>query len=336
MKMKVLAMAAGAVAMLSQTAVADTEFDDRWHVGAAGGFVRPDNSRQADDDSYHAGFNIGRFLTPNFSLDFRLDRYSFKFDQPTPGDGEKIRLTSLGMVGRYHLDTGNSRTRPYLLIGTGLQENRSFYNDGRDIFASAGVGLKHQFNDRMFLRAELEGRYDNDRDTFNRSRGFIDVLGTVGLNVRLGDLPPPPPPPAEPAPPPPPPPPPPPAPEPEPAVIYEFDAMVFFEFDSARLRPAAIAELNEAAAMLNLHDELLRIEVAGHTCDMGPAAYNQGLSERRAQAVRDHLVNEGGVAANRLTVRGYGEDRPKVPNTSNENRQQNRRVELVVLERRRN
>jgi len=117
-------------------------------------------------------------------------------------------------------------------------------------------------------------------------------------------------------------------------VILEFDAAVFFEFDSATLRPAAIAELNEAAALLNLHDELTRVEVAGHTCDLGSASYNQGLSERRARAVRDHLVEQGEVSADRLVVRGYGEDRPKVPNTSTENRQQNRRVELIVLERR--
>ena len=85
--------------------------------------------------------------------------------------------------------------------------------------------------------------------------------------------------------------------------------------------------------MLNLHDELVRIEVAGHTCDIGSAEYNQGLSERRAQSVYNFLVNEGEIDSDRLVVRGYGEDRPKVPNTSRENRQQNRRVELVVLER---
>ncbi len=192
--------------------------------------------------------------------------------------------------------------------------------------------MAHRLNDRLSLRAELEGRYDNDRDTFNRSRGFIDLLGSVALNIRLGDLPPPPAPRAEPAPPPPPPPPPP-APEPEPEVIFEFDAMVFFELDSAKLKSEAVVELNEAAAVLNLHDELLQVEVAGHTCDLGPAAYNQGLSERRANAVRDFLVNEGDVDPDRLVVRGYGEDRPKVPNTSNANRQENRRVELVVLER---
>ena len=331
MKMSMLALAVGAVAIMSQAAVADTDFDDRWYLGAAGGFARPDSSRAADDDNYHAGFNIGRFISPQFSLDARLDRYSFTFDQVTPGDGEKIRLTSLGLLGRYHIGSADERTRPYLLIGGGLQQNASFYNSGTDVFGSAGFGLKHRFNDRIFMRAELEARYDNDRDTFNRSRGFVDVLGTVGLNVRLGDLPPPPPPPAEP--PPPPPPPPEPEPEPEPEVIFEFDAAVFFEFDSARLRPEAIAELNEAAAMLNLHDELVSIEVAGHTCDIGPADYNQGLSERRAQSVYNFLVNEGDVDSGRLIARGYGEDRPKVPNTSRENRQQNRRVELVVLER---
>lgn len=108
--------------------------------------------------------------------------------------------------------------------------------------------------------------------------------------------------------------------------------MVTFELDSARLQPSAVAELNEAVALMNLHEALTRVEVAGHTCDLGPEAYNQGLSERRAQAVRDYLVQHG-VGADRLVVRGYGEDRPKVPNTSERNRERNRRVELVVLER---
>ncbi|HMA97994.1 MAG TPA: OmpA family protein, partial [Wenzhouxiangella sp.] len=169
-------------------------------------------------------------------------------------------------------------------------------------------------------------------DTFNRSRGFIDVIGSLALNIRLGDLPPPPAPREEPAPPPPPPAPVP-EPEPEPEVIFEFDSMVTFGLDSSQLRPEATTELDEAAALLNLHNEIVKIEVAGYTCDLGEAGYNQGLSERRATAVRDYLVNEGGVDADRLMIRGYGEERPKVPNTSTENRQQNRRVELIVIER---
>ncbi len=333
MKTTKLIAALGAAAMLAQPALADNEFDDRWYIGAASGVAISDTSRETDN-SYHGGFNIGTFITPRWSLDFRLDRYSFTFDEPTPGDGEKFRMTSLGALGRFHMGSPEDRTRPYLLIGTGLQDHASFYDTGRDIFGSAGFGLMHRFTDHVFLRAEVEARYDNDRDTFNRSSGFLDVLGTIGLNVRLGDLPPPPPPPAEPPPPPPPPPAAPePEPEPEPEVLFEFDSAVFFNFDSAVLRPESRAELNEAAAMLNLHDEIVSVEVAGHTCDIGSAEYNQGLSERRAQAVRDFLVEEGEVDPDRLVVRGYGEDRPKVPNTSRENREQNRRVELVVLER---
>ncbi len=331
MKMSMLAVAMGAVAMMSQSVEAETEFDDRWYLAPAVGFARPHDDRLGDDGPYY-GLSLGKFVTPQFSVDLRLDRYKTEFDQQTPGNSETIRLNSYGVVGRYHLDVGSAATRPYLLIAGGIQEHASYYDDGRDIYGSLGAGVAHRLNDRLSLRAELEGRYDNDRDTFNRSRGFIDLLGSVALNIRLGDLPPPPAPRAEPAPPPPPPPPPP-APEPEPEVIFEFDAMVFFELDSAKLRSEAVVELNEAAALLNLHDELLQVEVAGHTCDLGPAAYNQGLSERRANAVRDFLVNEGDVDPDRLVVRGYGEDRPKVPNTSNANRQENRRVELVVLER---
>ncbi|MFP4207149.1 MAG: OmpA family protein [Wenzhouxiangella sp.] len=331
MKLSMLAVAMGAAAMMSQSVEAETDFDDRWYLAPAVGVVRPHSDRLGDDGPYY-GLSFGRFFTPQFSIDLRLDRYKSEFDQQTPNNSETIRLNSYGLVGRYHLDVGSAATRPYLMAAAGIQEHASFAHDGRDIYGSLGAGVAHRLNDRLSLRAELEGRYDNDRDTFNRSRGFIDVIGSVALNFRLGDLPPPPPPPAEPAPPPPPPPPAP-EPEPEPEVIFEFDATVTFELDSADLKAEAVAELNEAAALLNLHDELVRIEVAGHTCDLGPETYNQGLSERRAQAVRDYLVNEGGVDADRLVVRGYGEDRPKVANSSTENRQRNRRVELVVIER---
>ena len=332
MKMTMLAVALGAAAMMSQTVQAESDFDDRWYLSPSAGFVRPHDDRLTTDGPYF-GLSFGRFFSPNLSIDLRLDRYRTRFDEQTPNNSETIRLNSFGVVGRYHLDVGSAATRPYLIAAAGIQEHASFAHDGRDIYGSVGAGLAHRLNDRLSLRAELEGRYDNDRDTFNRSRGFIDVIGSVALNIRLGDLPPPPAPRAEPAPPPPPPPAPAPEPEPEPEVIFEFDSMVTFGLNSAELRPEATTELDEAAALLNLHDVLVKIEVAGYTCDLGEASYNQNLSERRATAVRDYLVNEGDVDADRLMIRGYGEERPKVPNTSSDNRQQNRRVELIVIER---
>jgi OOP family OmpA-OmpF porin len=89
----------------------------------------------------------------------------------------------------------------------------------------------------------------------------------------------------------------------------------------------------EAARKINQDTTLERVEVGGHTCDLGPAPYNKTLSERRASAVADFLVKQGNVPPAKLTVRGYGMEKPKVPNNSNENRERNRRVELTVLKR---
>jgi OOP family OmpA-OmpF porin len=76
-------------------------------------------------------------------------------------------------------------------------------------------------------------------------------------------------------------------------------------------------------------DETLRLEVQGHTDNVGQAAANLTLSQQRATAVRDYLLKIGGIAAARLTAAGYGDTRPVAPNTTDEGRAQNRRVEIV-------
>jgi len=74
-------------------------------------------------------------------------------------------------------------------------------------------------------------------------------------------------------------------------------------------------------------DPKLAIEIGGHTDNVGKPDYNLKLSDARAAAVRQWLI-EHGIAAARLTSRGYGDTQPLVPNTSDENRARNRRVEL--------
>ncbi|MGH0034791.1 MAG: OmpA family protein [Myxococcota bacterium] len=71
-----------------------------------------------------------------------------------------------------------------------------------------------------------------------------------------------------------------------------------------------------------------RVEIGGHTDDVGESDYNQGLSERRAAAVRDYLVEQHGIDAGRLQARGYGETAPKESGTDPAARQANRRVEF--------
>ena len=325
------------VGLLCSSAIFAQDYDDRWYLGVQTGLVFPDSDRLTDDDTdLHYGGSFGRFFSPSLSLDLRLDRYVLDFTDVTPGPSNRFKLASYGVIGRYHFGEGD--TRPYVMFGSGIQEHKSAYDDGRDIFGSLGLGIHHNYDDRVSLRLEAEYRHDNDRDTFDRDNGFDDWFVTAALNFPLGPRPQPPAPPPEPErapaprPAPAPAPAPVPEPEPEPEVMFEFNAMVAFGLDSADLLPSAVAELNEAVALLKLHQEITRIEVAGHTCDLGPARYNDSLSERRAQAVRDYLVDNG-IDSDRLSVRGYGEDRPKVPNSSDRNRQQNRRVELVVLDR---
>jgi OOP family OmpA-OmpF porin len=73
----------------------------------------------------------------------------------------------------------------------------------------------------------------------------------------------------------------------------------------------------------------MRVSIEGHTDSIGTDAYNQKLSERRARTVRDHMVGQG-IAADRITTRGFGESKPIASNETAEGRAQNRRVEIFA------
>ena len=103
---------------------------------------------------------------------------------------------------------------------------------------------------------------------------------------------------------------------------------VNFEFDSDRLTPDAKEILNGVAETLKSYSDL-KIEVAGHTDDVGSEGYNMGLSERRANSVKTYLGSRG-VDTSRLTPVGYGKTKPLVEGTTDEDRAKNRRVELNV------
>lgn len=114
--------------------------------------------------------------------------------------------------------------------------------------------------------------------------------------------------------------------EPAPAMTLVLEG-VNFDFDKAVIRPQDYAKLDQDIDALKAWGDV-DVEVAGHTCSIGTEEYNLGLSQRRAEAVRNYLVSKG-VPADRLTVRGYGESRPVASNATREGRAQNRRVELV-------
>jgi outer membrane protein OmpA-like peptidoglycan-associated protein len=103
---------------------------------------------------------------------------------------------------------------------------------------------------------------------------------------------------------------------------------VHFDFDRYSLRPEATRALDEAIRTLQQNADL-RIEIEGHTCNIGTSEYNLALGERRATAVRDYLASRG-IGADRLRTVSYGEERPKHDNAREETRRLNRRAAMIV------
>lgn len=99
-----------------------------------------------------------------------------------------------------------------------------------------------------------------------------------------------------------------------------------FDINSAKLRPTADAKLQQVVDFAGKYPEA-NLEVTGHTSSPGSDAYNQKLSEKRAAAVKAYLVKKG-VAADRISAKGYGETMPMADNKTKEGRATNRRVEV--------
>jgi outer membrane protein OmpA-like peptidoglycan-associated protein len=197
----------------------------------------------------------------------------------------------------------------------------------------AGGGLDYYLTDHLSLGAfgRWHRAYQAPRPTLLNGPPIADqgpedaqwVVGGIRLNYRFNG------PEAAPAPPPPPAPvaqaPPPPPPPAKKKIVLRG---VNFDFDKATIRKDAAQILDEAASTLK-EEGSVAVVVVGHTDSRGTDAYNQRLSERRADAVASYLIKKG-VAASRLSTKGMGESQPVASNDTDEGRAQNRRVELLV------
>jgi len=104
---------------------------------------------------------------------------------------------------------------------------------------------------------------------------------------------------------------------------------IFYDYDKATLRSESVAELDRLVSLLK-NSNTLKIQISGHTDNKGSAEYNQNLSENRAKAVVDYLIQKG-IDKSRLEYKGYGFSRPIAPNDSDAGRQLNRRTEFEIL-----
>ncbi len=113
-------------------------------------------------------------------------------------------------------------------------------------------------------------------------------------------------------------------------LVVPLPEQVLFDFNSAEVRDDAKATLDKVAQVIGFYSDAL-VEIQGHTDDRGTDEYNLDLSQRRADAVRDYLVAVRAINPDMLMARAFGKAQPVAPNDTEENRQRNRRVEVVIL-----
>ena len=356
MKKSIIITSLTAASLAFSATALQADADNPWHVTGQVGGVDLQGTRDTRSNDVFWSIGFGRFFGNNFSLDVEYDQFKGTFrgyDTVAPGATyDKWGLSNWGAMGRYHFT--DKTFRPYLAFGVGGQKHRSVLDEGTNMSVSYGLGLRGQMAKNLSLNAQILWRRDLDGSRQSVHSHYTDFIYTLGLSFDFGGRSAPPPAPApEPVKAPPPPPPNPDldgdgvlnerdkCPNTRPGAVVDLDGCeveavielggVHFDFDKATLKPSALKILDEAAYLLNKHEKVV-VEVAGHTDSKGSEEYNQSLSERRATAVKDYL-NSKGVKASRLSSRGYGELQPVASNDTEAGRAENRRVELIVLDR---
>ncbi len=112
--------------------------------------------------------------------------------------------------------------------------------------------------------------------------------------------------------------------------MKEVRLEIYFDLDSAEVKPEYYPEIEKIARFLKEHPDI-KVEIQGHTDSLGSASYNLKLSQRRAEAVKKVLVEKFGISAGRIIAKGYGETKPIAPNDTEEGRAKNRRVVVIPI-----
>ncbi|WP_313085054.1 OmpA family protein [Pseudomonas sp.] len=294
-------------------------------VEAFGKHYFTDSSRDVQRDGELYGAGASYFLTDDVSLGLSYGEYHDLTSRDPVGAGGrkdiKGSLTSLDAT--YHFGEPGVGLRPYVSAGAAHQSIGQANRGGRDhsTFANVGTGVKYYFTENFFAKAGVDGMYNIDANEGEWMAGVgVGLNFGGGAQQQVAQVEPTP----EPAP----------APivdnepEPEPELVrVELD--VKFDFDKAKVREESYSDIKNLADFMQQYPQT-STTVEGHTDSVGTDQYNQRLSERRAQAVREVLVNQYGVSGQRVDSVGYGETRPVADNSTEQGRQINRRVEAEV------
>ena len=339
MRNKVLACAVmSAMGYFSVAQAEDAPPDDRWYIAPFGTFLNGGGDRGADD-GWGGGMGIGKMIDEHFNVEAR------GFYTELGGHSQDWEMTGGTADLQYYFFRDDFS--PYTVLGLGAMNTTHRGDSGTGFIGEAGVGFTYEVSDYFLVRSDVRYRYNNN---FNAklqpgTEEFHDMVVNVGFVIPFGEKPAPVVAQAEPAPVPPP--------VPDCSTMDDDNdgvnncgdkcpntlsgapvgplgcwiVDVKFDNDKDVIKPEYYPELDEAAAAIKKHPEVM-IEVQGHTSHTGGYQHNMDLSERRARNVKEYIVGHHHLP--NVTSKGYGWTRPIDTNETAEGRANNRRVQLEV------
>ena len=324
-------------------------YDDRWYVTPFGSYISPDSGRHTSAGFRGFGLALGKPINPWVNVELRgsgetMNAKSWNYNGNGNFPGYKFDNWSVELdaqwffLGRAGFNNANA-IQPYLVAGIGAINDKASNSatsigtgSGTNFMGSVGVGMVWPVTNWIRVVVDARYRIDTNQNDLAMNKGnFGDWLITAGVQIPLGDVPqvaapvravapaPIPAPAPRPAPvvvAPPVVPVPMPAPAPAPAPVtrnFDISADGMFAFDRAELSDIGRSRINNALSELKQAGitDIRDVRIVGHTDPLGSDAYNQTLSQARADSVKNYLASQG-IASSTISASGAGKSQLKI------------------------